>query len=279
MAFDFTQALRDQYGQLFDSCNIAADKMPAVEQLVNQIAANRARYEAVGAKLRVPWYFIGSVHSMESSLNFKKHLHNGDPLTARTVQVPAGRPPVWNPPNDWESSAEDALTLRNLHKVTDWSLAGTLYQLEGYNGWGYRKFHHDVFTPYLWSYSNHYTSGKYVADGTFDPDAVSKQCGSAVILRRMAEVGQIVFDRSGEPVVSPAGPAAPDATRFDPLVTYSETQKSDAAQKLQQALNTMPGIFLLADGIPGKRTSDAFRKVTGHFLKGDPRLGQSAAGS
>ena len=57
------------------------------------------------------------------------------------------------------------------------------------NGFGYRRFHSGVLSPYLWSYSNHYTSGKYVADGTFDPDAVSKQCGSAVILRRMAETG------------------------------------------------------------------------------------------
>ena len=41
-----------------------------------------------------------------------------------------------------------------------------LFRLEAYNGSGYRDKHPDVKTPYLWSFSNHYTRGKYVADGT-----------------------------------------------------------------------------------------------------------------
>ena len=86
---------------------------------------------------------------MESSLNFKRHLHNGDPLTARTVHVPSGRPRQGDPPFTWEQSAADALTLRNLGPRTDWSLSGTLYALEGYNGWGYRRYHPEVFSPYL----------------------------------------------------------------------------------------------------------------------------------
>jgi len=276
---ELTPALRAEYLQLFDSCDIRPDKQAAVDTLVAQIASNRARYERAGSGAGIPWYFIGTIHSMEASLSFTKHLHNGDPLTARTVQVPAGRPLVWNPPNDWESSCEDALMQRNLEKVTDWSLAGTLYQLEGYNGFGYRRFHHDVRSPYLWSYSNHYTTGKYVADGTFDPDAVSKQCGSAVILRRMAESGLIQFNQSGDPLVSADEEAEVAAAPLDPLVTYSETEASDAARKLQRALNSMPGIFLLVDGVPGRRTSDAFRKVTGNFLQGDPRSASAAAGS
>lgn len=36
---------------------------------------------------------------------------------------------------------------------------------------------------------------------------------------------------------------------------------------------THAGIFVLPDGVPGKRTSDAFRAVTGSFLPGDPRRG------
>jgi lysozyme family protein len=48
-----------------------------------------------------------------------------------------------------------------------------------------------VLSPYLWSGSQHYTSGKFVADGTFDPDAVSKQSGAAVILRRMVDQGAV----------------------------------------------------------------------------------------
>ncbi len=80
-------------------------------------------------------FFIAVIHNMEASQNFNKHLHNGDPLTARTVQVPAGRPKKGTPPFSWEDSAADALAIRGLGAKTDWSLAGMLYQLEGYNGW------------------------------------------------------------------------------------------------------------------------------------------------
>lgn len=48
-------------------------------------------------------------------------------------------------------------------------------------------------------------------------------------------------------------------------------KKSAAAEDLQRLLNTFPGIFVKVDGIPGEKTSNAFKKVTGHFLFGDPR--------
>src|SRR5207344_1050510 len=60
---------------------------------------------------------------------------------------------------------------------------------ESYNGMGYRRFHPEVKTPYLWSFTHHYTRGKYVADGTWSPTTVSKQVGAAALLRRLAERG------------------------------------------------------------------------------------------
>ena len=43
------------------------------------------------------------------------------------------------------------------------------------------------------------------------------------------------------------------------------------AKELQRWLNTFPGIFVKIDGVPGPRTSEAYRKVTGSYLPGDPR--------
>jgi hypothetical protein len=43
------------------------------------------------------------------------------------------------------------------------------------------------------------------------------------------------------------------------------------ALDLQRWLNTFPGIFVKENGIPGQRTSDAYKKVTGTYLPGDPR--------
>jgi lysozyme family protein len=39
----------------------------------------------------------------------------------------------------------------------------------------------------LWSFCNLYEKGKYVADGKYDPNAVSKQCGAGVMLKTLAE--------------------------------------------------------------------------------------------
>lgn len=144
---------------------------------------------------RIPWYFIACVHYLECSFSFKKHLHNGDPLTGYTVQVPAGRPKVGHPPPfTFNESAVDALKFMGFDKVRSWILPFILRKLEAYNGFGYFKYQ-KINSPYLWSFSNHYTKGKYVKDGKFDKEAVSQQTGSAVILKRMEERGLIYIPR------------------------------------------------------------------------------------
>src|SRR5215210_8455887 len=109
-----SQKLREEYQRLFDTCIISPSRASIVDKLAAGIEQNRNRYAAVGDPLGIPWYFIGVIHNMESSQNFKRHLHNGDPLTARTVQVPAGRPKTGSPPFTWEESATDALRLEGL---------------------------------------------------------------------------------------------------------------------------------------------------------------------
>ena len=268
-----TPNLRKEYQDLFDGCIIRADKAKDVDAIATKIQQNRNRYAAVGDPLGIPWYFVGVIHNMESSRDFDTHLHNGDPLTKRTVQVPPGRPKTGNPPFTWEESAADALKLKGLDKWTDWAIPGILFKLESYNGLGYRLRHPEVLSPYLWSFSNQYTRGKFVADGTWSPTAISKQCGAAVLLRRMSETGVILFNNEGIPL--PAAVNSDDGAdplaAFEPLIRFSTKQKSPHAEELQKALNKFPGIFVKVDGVPGEKTSDAFKKVTGHFLVGDPR--------
>jgi lysozyme family protein len=262
----FSEALRREYENLFNACIIRAECTRAVEAIVAKLQANKSVYLKVSGTLGIPWCFVAVIHNMEAGLNFTRHLHNGDPLSGRTVQVPKGRPKLGDPPFTWEDSASDALSMRGLSAATDWSLAGTLYQLERYNGWGYRLHHSHVLTPYLWSFSNHYESGKYVADGTWSDTAVSKQCGAAILLRRMAENGQIEFPDQPKPPAK-GKPA---------VVRHSMKKSNDAAEvsraeDLQRWLNTFPGIFVKVDGVPGNRTSDAYKQVTGSYLPNDPR--------
>lgn len=183
-------ALRAEYAEFYDRCRLRPEFAANVEFYVSRLLKNKPVYQQLAATLNnMPWLFIGVVHGMECGFNFATHLHNGDPLTARTVRVPAGRPLAGQPPFTWLESAQDALRLKKLHLVTDWSLSRMLYLLEGYNGFGYRS--RGVPTPYLWSFSNLYRAGKFVADGVFDPNAVSKQCGAAVMMRAMQERGEV----------------------------------------------------------------------------------------
>jgi lysozyme family protein len=189
-----TQQLAREYSLLYESCLIRPSRKAAAAKISRKLTANRARYEKVAKALRIPWYLVAVIHSLEAGGDFTRHLHNGDPLNARTTHVPAGRPKTGKPPFTWEASAIDALGYLGFAAWKDWSVPGALYKLEGYNGWGYRDHHPRVLSPYLWSFSNHYTRGKYVADGRFSPTAVSQQCGAAVLLKRLQEGNRIAVE-------------------------------------------------------------------------------------
>ena len=126
-------------------------------------------------------------------LNFRTHLHNGDPLTHRTVQVPSGHPKDGDPPFTWEFSATDALKLHEFHAWRDWSISGALYKAEEHNGWGVRRFHAASGpTAYLWSHTNLYRGGKYVKDHVWSATGRRVDSLELPLLRLMADRGLIV---------------------------------------------------------------------------------------
>lgn len=168
----------------------------AAKKKAKAVVRNRERYEEVAEECgRVPWYLIGIIHTLEADQNFEKHLHNGDSLKKRTVRVPSGRPKSGSAPFTWEESALDAIQMKRWHEWKDWRIIEILDRMERYNGTGYRRHHPDVPSPYLWSGSQHYKQGKYVADGKWSDTAVSKQVGGAVLLKLiLEEIGIEVFD-------------------------------------------------------------------------------------
>lgn len=256
----YNAALRIAYQHFFDTCIIKSEKYVTVDAAVNKIVTGKDRYESVGIPLNLPWYFIGIVHYMEGSCNFKTHLHNGDPLTARTVHVPAGRPVTGTPPYTWEFSASDALKLKKLDKWPDWDIPGILYKLEEYNGFGYRNLKQPIPSPYLWSFSNHYIKGKYVADGRYDANAVSAQCGAAVLLRRFFEK-QLITSNINRIALT---------KQLAQNVSFSPLKYVAKAEQLQDWLVKL-GAIIKIDGKAGRFTSDAYKNITGEFLIGDPK--------
>lgn len=189
---DLTAELRAEYERLYAEADIRPERRSSVLALARDMAdaAHWARYAAVADVLGAPAHLVALIHAMECGGRFDLHLHNGDPLTARTVHVPAGRPVEGRPPFSWEESAVDALRQHHLDAWDDWSLAGLAYVLERYNGWGYRLYHPHCKSPYLWSFTTAYVSGKYVADRRWSDLVVSRQPGAMALLRGLAECGK-----------------------------------------------------------------------------------------
>jgi lysozyme family protein len=179
------------YRKLWDHAAIQPARAAAAKAIAKKIVAKKDLYQEVERTTGVPWFMIGAIHNRESSLRFNAHLHCGDPLTARTTHVPKGRPVDGQPPFTWKDSAFDALTMppHSLNKVGQWSVERMLYEMEKYNGWGYLKRGN---SPYLWSWTSEYSSGKYVADHKYDPSAVDQQAGCAAIVKAVSEMDESV---------------------------------------------------------------------------------------
>ncbi len=187
--------IEGEYLELFKSCKIRDKYASNVDWYVSRMLkeSSRKRYEDIYEETCVPWFFVAGIHALEATFNFNQHLHNGDSLRKKTWRIPRNRIPNSSPPYTWVESAIDALAMKDFHKETSWTLPEILYRWERYNGIRSRMLH-KINTPYLWSFSQHYTKGKYVRDNVWDGNAVSKQVGAAVLLRRLVNMGEVKLE-------------------------------------------------------------------------------------
>lgn len=173
--------------------------------IAKSLVAAKPRYQKVEAKTGVPWPVIAVIHERESSQNWGRSLAQGDPWNRVSVNVPRGRGPFAS----WEDAAIDALV--NCHpflaRKKDWSIGGTLVNLETYNGIGYAA--KGGPSPYLWAGTDQYTSGKYVRDGVYDPNHVDRQPGCANLLRAMMALDPTITFTGAKIIPLPPKPATP----------------------------------------------------------------------
>ncbi|MFO0723680.1 MAG: peptidoglycan-binding protein [Myxococcota bacterium] len=147
--------------------------------------ANQARYQAVADRTNMPPELIAAIHWRESHGNFGTYLHQGDPL---------GRPAVHQPRNipvfhRWEDAAVHALSMHrsaaralNLSSTSHDDAAMAAYA-EMYNGLGYH--YRGRPSPYVYSGTDQYTRGKYVADGVYRSNVVDQQVGVMALIRSL----------------------------------------------------------------------------------------------
>jgi len=166
-------ALKAANAKRWTNANLNRNFSSVAAHLVAPVA--KARYQAVSAKTGVPWFVIAVIHERESSQDWTGSLAQGDPWNRVSVHVPAGRGPF----KSWEEAAVDALVncAPYAARNKDWSIGGLLTMLEQYNGVGYANKGRP--SPYIWSGTDQYVSGKYVRDGVYDPSGVDKQLGCA----------------------------------------------------------------------------------------------------
>lgn len=193
----------------------------------------KARYQSVSAKTGVPWAAIAVIHERECSQDWTGSLAQGDPWNRVSVHVPAGRGPF----RSWEEAAIDALVncAPRAARNKDWSVGRTLTKLEEYNGLGYAARGRP--SPYIWSGTDQYKSGKYVRDGVYDPNVVDTQPGCAGLLTAMMAL---------DPTITFAGSAA--ATRRQTTPTSAEKPAA-------------PSITSPAKGSIGAFIVDFFRSI------------------
>ncbi len=272
--------LKDEYVKFFVGMQFDPEREPNIAWHAEKALKNRSRYEVLTDRLAIPWWFIAGIHALEASFNTNTHLHNGDPLTTRTKRVPKGRPAAGSPPFPWTESAADALVGHNLANLSDWSLPRALWRWERFNGFGYRK--RSIPSPYLWSFSTVYEKGKFTSDSRFSAQAVSEQCGAAVLLRYLHREGEVELDveRAGAPsqdsgVVTPFdktrelgrfgswwSETLPHIVHFGPHELLTK-----GGQHAKNGLNTDPPEELWGNAVPLVETLEAVRKHFGKRLR------------
>jgi len=215
---------------------------PEFEKYALKAVANKATYKEIEQRSGVPWVFVAVAHYRESSQDFSKSLAQGDPWNKVSVHVPAGRGPF----QSFADAAVDALVncAPYAARNADWSIEGMLTYLERYNGLGYAN--RGLPSPYVWSGTDQYVKGKYVADAVFDPNAVDKQLGCAGLILAMQKLdASIVFDGA------------------QPAVNLDAEPPKDAAW-LQNALNKLGASpVLTVDGMLGPATKAAVKAYQG----------------
>jgi lysozyme family protein len=255
-------SLKDEYATLWQAMTLRPERLPELDYIYGKLTnpASKARYQAVENTTRVPWYVIGILHDLEAGLRFDTHLHNGDPLSGYTYHVPANRPQVGHgPPFSWEESAKDALEYDHLTEVTNWTVERIAFELEKYNGFGYRNNHPYVKSPYLWSYTNIYTSGKYVGDGAWSESAVSNQAGAMAMLKYMIDKGAIGVQHEGTAPPPDPHPQPPSVPTFPGYYLSAGRENDPNVEIVQRRLRVLgidPGTI---DGDFGPNTEHAVR--------------------
>jgi lysozyme family protein len=214
---------------------------------------HRDEWAAVEAKTGVPRLWGLASFERESGSDYARSPAQGDRWDRVSVNVPRGLGPY----QCWGDACVAAYRIDRLDEVvrglgsavgsqdgaassliadpshpipgSGWTWPRACFEGELFNGFGPRA--HGRQTGYLWSWTNIYTGGKYVADGKWDPDHVDEQCGMVPMMAALLRLDSSLAladappwsaaPGSAGPEPSPKGPPAPLPTPTVPPAPHS----------------------------------------------------------
>jgi lysozyme family protein len=217
-----------------------AARAAAVLDLANR---HRDEWAEVEAKTGVPRLWGLASFERESGSDYSRSPAQGDRWDRVSVDVPRGLGPyrcwgdacvaayhidrldevagasqaVESPPHPGPLPASGERETPGVVQTSDtcllmpgWTWPRSCYEGELFNGFGPRA--HGRRTGYLWSWTNIYTGGKYVADGKWDPDHIDEQCGMVPMMAALLRLDSPLALADGPPwSVAPGTAGAPPA--------------------------------------------------------------------
>lgn len=153
----------------------------AARKQAQRLLVNKDRFLSVQQMTGVPAIWLMPVFYRENP-SFDAYFGNGDPIDRPTTDVPAGRGPFAT----WEDGVVDSLTIDHIIAVQSWSWTRACYQWESWNGFGPRL--HGRSTGYVWSWTDQYHGGKYVADGVWSRGTWDQQGGCFAIAKAIVSL-------------------------------------------------------------------------------------------
>lgn len=182
----------DAYQDMWNNMILRPEYLHQIEADARLVVKFRKQFELAVTATKIPWQFAGIIYYRECTCSFKGHPHNGDSLKRRTVNVPAGRPlaaPASPGGYTVMESFADLIELKQWDRVPVWNMPSLLYYFESNNGFGYRRLKKNpvINSPYLWSGTQYYESGKFASDGIYDRNLIDQQIGCAPMLRYLTD--------------------------------------------------------------------------------------------
>ncbi|MDE6950846.1 MAG: hypothetical protein K2P64_08030, partial [Lachnospiraceae bacterium] len=146
-----------------------------IKNFKNIYKEEREKYNEIARETNVPPVLIAAIHYRESNNNFNYSIRNGQMPVASIEEFLS----------DAEEWFGKGMTEKGIRIPSDASIELMLTYAELHNGVTYAK--EGLVNPYLYSGTNIYMKGKYVADKVYDGEKVDRQVGVYALIMAIDE--------------------------------------------------------------------------------------------